>query len=291
MTGNARVACALRRGPGNHRLRGVGRANARRARGPPRRASRSRSPAQIGAMRMAADAGRSVGGSRHRSSFGVDDDASVRGSARASAWSRIPMPRISTVPKQGRSAGIGLAALRLTLAACCGKSGNGFPKEHAQRRQKRSAIRLNAIGTRSRERAVLTFRCARAHWASWSAARVGAAVGLSVMTFGHNLDRGACPRRQHRRLCRKLELILLRYAMGTGRRSVCQACAATSRRGGKGARDAARSPVGRPLPTRHQARPLRRCPISLFHARLRIRHRRVLIGLSPWLRRTCASRS
>jgi hypothetical protein len=92
------------------------------------------------------------------------------------------MPWIVTVPKQGRSAGIGLAARRLTLAACSGKSGNDGPKEHAQRRQERSAIRLNAIGRRSREKAVLTFRCAGAYRGSWSAACIGAAVGLSVMT-------------------------------------------------------------------------------------------------------------
>jgi hypothetical protein len=104
--------------------------------------------------------------------------------------------------------------------------------------------------------------------------RCGRAVSHDV---GHNLDLGACPRRQYRRLCRKLELILLRYAMGTGRRSVCQACAATSRRGAKGSRDAARSPVGGPVPTSYQAGPLRRCPILLFHAGLRIRHRRRLI--------------
>jgi len=118
--------------------------------------------------------------------------------------------------------------------------------------------------------------------------RCGRAVSHDV---GHNLDRGACPRHPRRRLCRKLELILLRYAMGTGRRSICQACAATSRRGGKGSRDAARSPLGGPLPARHQAGPLRRCPISLFHAGLRIRHRRLLIGSIRSLRRTCASRS
>ncbi len=117
--------------------------------------------------------------------------------------------------------------------------------------------------------------------------RCGRAVSHGV---GLDLVLGAGPRHQRRRLCRKLELILLRYAMGTRRRSVCQACAATSRCGGKGSRAAARSPVGGPLPTSHQAGPLRRSPISLFHARLRIRHRRVLIGPIRSLRRACAGR-
>jgi hypothetical protein len=42
---------------------------------------------------------------------------------------------------------------------------------------------LNSVGARSGERAVLTFSCTRVASASWSAACIGAAAVLSVMTW------------------------------------------------------------------------------------------------------------
>ncbi len=48
---------------------------------------------------------------------------------------------------------------------------------------KRRADRLNAVGPRLRERAVLTFNCAKAVWNVRCAARLGAAVTLSAMTL------------------------------------------------------------------------------------------------------------
>jgi hypothetical protein len=69
------------------------------------------------------------------------------------------MPTIfGGVPKQGKWAGTALALHR-------------------------SAIRLNPIGTRLRERAVLTFRCARVALLSRWAARIGAVLTLSLTTL------------------------------------------------------------------------------------------------------------
>ena len=118
-----------------------------------------------------------------------------------------------------------------------------------------------------------------------SVATVGVAIMLSVMTWTSTYAGGV----SRHELPRHVEGLQLRDAMGAGGRSVCQASAGTSRGGGKGAHIGAQSQVAGPLPARRRIRPLRRRPLSLFRARLRIRcwrrstaaRTRVLPGFDP----------
>jgi hypothetical protein len=85
------------------------------------------------------------------------------------------------VPKQSSRIGTGLALPLPTTCACFGTAIR-LPKQRNVGEERR-ADRLNAIGTRWRERAVLTFSCARAVQDAKSAARFCAAVALSAMAM------------------------------------------------------------------------------------------------------------
>ncbi len=146
---------------------------------------------------------------------------------------------------------------------------------------------LNPIGTRTqRESGVNQSLCRSAFGIG-----VGRTCRRCDHAVGHDLDVGLCRGRQQHELRRHVERLQLCNAMGSGGRSPCQASARTTRRGGKGARHGARSQVAGPLPARRRVRPFRRCPLSLFRARLRIRRRRGLMAVSAWLRPERARRS
>src|ERR1700733_2576678 len=72
-------------------------------------------------------------------------------------------------------------SLALALLPSTRPSARVFARSHGERNTGRNICRLNSIGARLRERAVLTFRCART--ISWSA-RFSAAAALYVLSLG-----------------------------------------------------------------------------------------------------------
>lgn len=118
----------------------------------------------------------------------------------------------------------------------------------------------------------------------------GSACGVSILRrvrrriravtrHGGNSNFGTGPGIEGRRLRRKLEFVQLRDTLGARRRSIHQVRSPANRPGRQSGSGGTGPAMGQPLPAQHRARSLRRRPLYLRDAGLRIRRRRYW----PWI--------